>query len=299
MKLSAISAALILTAGWITAISAATPAAVADTCPPSMSFVVGGTGDPSGVRTPNVPAGPRTNIWYPASISPDAGTASGDESVRQATTSLGAAVAGFKASCPGSHVNLVGYSLGAVAVSNVCDTTSGTNTTCITSGNPKAENGSFAYLPSFIPGFTFNGPRVAPTNGPTVVEICNPRDLYCNGGNPLQDPGHFIDSAIGTYLQGQHAYPTTPVAPVIPSTPLPVPDEVNLQVLEPVMQAVVPDAPIRTEYVPTPVKELVPPIVADILPAPIADYIPPPPPPPPPLPPLPPALPPLPRIPGL
>lgn len=247
-------------------------ASAGPTCAPVQNFVVGGTGDPTGVRVPHVPPGARTNIVYPASISPVAGSVSGDDSVRIGRDNLHRSVTEFQARCPGSKVNLVGYSLGAIVVSDECGVIR--NATCYTIGNPKAPNGSMANLPSFIPGFHMTGVRPAPASGSRVVEICNARDLYCNGGNPLQDPGHFVDAAIGTYLQGQHGYPAPVEAPVVPSTPalLPVP---NLhEVLEGVARELVPVAPIRNEYVATPLRELLPPAIGRVLPREIAEFVP-------------------------
>lgn len=259
------------------------PVADAQVCPASQNFVVGGTGDPNGGGTPNVPAGPRTNIVYPASISPVAGYVSGDESVRLGTEGLTNALNDFRARCPGSGVTIIGYSLGAIVVSDVCDRLGGANTTCITEGNPKRLPGAdgagiLGVLPTFIPGFHFTGWRAAPAGGPAIVEICNLRDLYCNAVNPLQDPLTFAERAIGTYCQAQHAYPAPCADPVYPSYPVPL-DVPNPRDLEPVMVQLVPSAPIRpldAPYVPTRFGDFLPPVVAASLPAALTDYVPPP-----------------------
>ncbi|MBD0860625.1 cutinase family protein [Gordonia sp. zg691] len=258
------------------------PVAEAAVCPASQNFVVGGTGDRNGVNTPNVPAGPRTNIVYPASISPVGGHESGDESVRIGTDGLTRALNGFRARCPGSAVTIIGYSLGAVVVSNVCDRLSGWRKTCITEGNPKRQPGAdgagiMGVLPTFIPGFTFTGWREAPAGGPRIVELCNLRDLYCSSVNPLKDPLTFVERAVGTYCQQQHSYPAPCADPVLPYVPVPW-DVPNLRDLDPLTRQLVPAAPIRIDapYIPTRLGDFLPPIVRDALPAVVTDWVPPP-----------------------
>lgn len=259
------------------------PQAEAQVCPGSQNFVVGGTGDPNGAYVPNVPAGPRTNIIYPASISPVGGYVSADESIRIGTEGLTNALNSFRARCPGSGVTIIGYSLGAIVVSDVCDRLDGRNTTCITEGNPKRQPGAegsgiTGILPTFIPGFVFTGWRAAPAGGPAIVEICNLRDLYCSAINPLKDPLTFAERAIGTYCQQQHSYPAPCAEPVFPSYPVPW-DVPNPRDLDPVTRQLVPHAPIRTldaPYVPTRLGDFLPPVLDAALPTEVTGYVPPP-----------------------
>lgn len=186
-----------------------TPRTVASTCDLSMTFVVGGTWDPTGAGTPRVPAGPRMNIVYPASIAPFGGRTSGDESIRQAKASLDTTARAFRTRCPRSAVNVVAYSLGAAAASDLvavwnADPVMSGNTWFTLIGNPKkpldratGRGGIMGQLPSILPGLTHTGFRPAATN---VTEVCATRDVYCSATRDIR----LVGAALGTYVFMQH-----------------------------------------------------------------------------------------------
>lgn len=282
---------LALAATVTTGVGVASADPVSD-CPTAMNFVVGGTGDPDGGMIEQVPDGERTDIHYPASIAPVAGWVGGDDSVHIAETGLDAAVRDFRAGCPDAQVNLVGHSLGAVAVSNVCDRyqvdlTMQSGTSCYTTGNPKrrsvdGKGGIMGQWPTFAPGFAFTGERGEPGPVP-VYETCGTWDGICNAPNPFVDPVGTIKAAIG-YATGSHVYsddpiPATPgdnlveaetiLTRLIPDAPVPDLDVATAhEALEPVAQALVPDhaIDIGAPYEPTPIGEYLPPIARDNIP---------------------------------
>lgn len=199
------------------------PAAQAAPCPATMNFAVGGTGDPTGVHTPGVPAGPRTNVPYPATVD--------DNAQRIGRTNLTNAVNGFRAQCPNSHVTVTGYSGGAQIVGDWRDQNPGMrNTNVILVSDPRAPGGLAAVLPSVPFWWTNQGPR--PASPIPTSNICRANDLVCNIGNPLQDPIHAINAAIG-FATGAHNYAPHEINPapgnhVPASNPGPIPEVVRV-----------------------------------------------------------------------
>lgn len=270
--------------------------AYAAPCPPVMHFAVGGVGDPNARAVPTPQ--PRTVIHYSASLAP-IGNIGGDTSVREGERNLDHAARAFRQRCPDSRIEATGASMGALIAGNVRDRwqhdpTMRRNTRFVLISDPRARNGAMNQLPSFIPGFTHTGTRPASTI-PTST-VCRDNDFICNAGNPFQNPGHAVNAAIG-YLTGAHAYSTRdvdrsaghhalpPTQRHVPDTPLPVRMPTPREVLEPIVQAIVPDAPITPQYTPTPIREYVPPAVKPFVPKHLGDTI---------LPPLPPIR--LPRL---
>ncbi|MEC4616172.1 cutinase family protein [Tsukamurella tyrosinosolvens] len=199
------------------------PAAQAAPCPATMNFAVGGTGDPTGQFTPGVPAGPRTNVPYPATVD--------DNAQRIGRQNLTNAVNSFRAQCPNSHVTVTGYSGGAQIVGDWRDQNPGMrNTNVILVSDPRAPGGLAAVLPSVPFWWTNQGPR--PASSIPTSNICRANDPVCNLGNPLQDPIHAINAAIG-FATGAHNYAPQEVNPapgnhVPASNPGPIPEVVRV-----------------------------------------------------------------------
>lgn len=250
------------------------PHADAAPCPASMTFVVGGTGDPNGVNTPGVPPGPRTNVWYPATVD--------DHAQAVGRANLTAAVTSFRGQCPGSHVTAIGYSGGAQVVGDWRDANPGIgNANVILVSDPRAPQGIAAMLPSVPFWWTNQGPR--PASPIPTSNICRTDDPICNLGNPLQDPIHAINTAIG-WVQGAHGYsngdvnpapgqhtiPGPATLPEVVRTPIPVPTPRQLSPIEPfvggqVQQQWTPPAVARGTAARN-VGEVIPPALAGFIP---------------------------------
>lgn len=253
------------------------PAANAAPCPATMNFAVGGTGDPTGVHTPGVPAGPRTNVPYPATVD--------DNAQRIGRDNLTNAVSTFRAQCPGSHVTMVGYSGGAQIVGDVRDRMNGAgNMNVILVSDPRAPGGLAAVLPSVPFWWTNQGPR--PASSIPTSNICRANDPVCNLGNPLQDPIHAINAGI-SFLTGAHNYAPHEINPAPgnhtpPSNPGPIPEVVRVpaKVKMPTPRQISPvepfvDGTVQRQWTPPAVArgtaarnvaEVVPPVVAAALP---------------------------------
>lgn len=187
-------------------------------CPDQVTFAVGGTGDTHSQFVPGVPAGPRVNIEYPASIRP-VGDMTGNDSIGVGADQLDAQARAYRVHCPETHINAQGYSLGAAVVSNVCDGWQGdavmnSNTTCTTVGNPTRRqrdgtSGILGQIPAVVPGLT---PAAHSNAGPIpVTEVCNSNDIICNAPNPVINPLEFANGVVG-YFSGDHGYPQ-PIPP--------------------------------------------------------------------------------------
>ncbi|MFC3243860.1 cutinase family protein [Gordonia humi] len=224
--------------------------------------------------------------------SPPDGDVGGDDSVARGEHALDTAARAFRAECPGSHITVVGHSQGALVAGNVRDDWSDDplmrdDVDVVLVSDPRAADGAMSQLPSVIPGFTHTGPR--PASPIPTSSVCHDNDAICNVGNPIHDPGHAVDAAIG-YVIGAHEYQYVPHDPgrhdlppvnhIVPSTPLDN-DPPNLRdTLEPVTQALIPDAPIIIgRYEPTPIRDYIPQAAHHLVPDDIGDIV---------LPPLPP-----------
>ncbi|OZG26089.1 hypothetical protein BH683_025025 [Williamsia sp. 1138] len=194
-----------------TSLSAASPASPGS-CPDQVTFAVGGTGDTHSQHVPGVPAGPRENIDYPASIRP-IGVVTGNESISVGTDELDSRARSYRSRCPDTHINAQGYSLGAVVVSTVCDrwqidSVMSGNTTCTTVGNPirpqrDGTSGILGQLPPIVPGLAVDRHD---NRGPIpVTDVCNSNDIICNAPNPVVNPLEFANGILG-YYEGDHGY---------------------------------------------------------------------------------------------
>lgn len=252
------------------------PQANAAPCPSSMTFVVGGTGDPASVNAPGVPAGPRTNINYPATLD--------QYSVAAGERALSGAVTTFRAQCPGSHVTMYGYSQGALVAGNVRDQMPGLgNSNVVLVSDPRAPQGISAMLPSVPFWWTNQGPR--PASSIPTANICRANDLVCNIGNPLADPIHAINAAIG-FATGAHNYAPHEINPAPgnhtpPSAPGPIPEVVKVPVKVPTPRQMSPVEPFVSGQVQ---KQWTPPAVArgtaarnvgEVIPPALAGFVPP------------------------
>lgn len=252
--------------------------AYAAPCPSVMTFAVGGTGDPGAQHVPGV-SGPVTRVHYSASIAP-VGNVGGDASLAEGRRNLNAAARSFRQRCPNSSIRVIGNSMGAWVAGDVRDQwqhdpTMRRNTSFTLVSDPRAKQGVVAMIPSLVPGLTMTGPR--PHSTIPTSTICRPTDAICAIGNPLQNPGHAINAVVG-YFAGDHGYSSrevthrpgqhtvAPKTRVVPSTPIPWQPPTPQQVLEPIVQAIVPDAPITPQYTPTPIKAYVPPAVKHLVP---------------------------------
>lgn len=187
-------------------------------CPDQVTFAVGGTGDAHSQFVPVVPAGPRENIDYPASLAPFGGGATAIESIAVGSDQLDARARAYRANCPYTHINAQGYSLGAIVVSHVCndwqnDRVMNRNTGCITVGNPIRPQRDGAsgivtrLLTQLVPQLPIAGDR---SGGPIpVTDVCNTNDIICNAPSPIDNPLEFANGLVG-YHEGDHGY-TEPV----------------------------------------------------------------------------------------
>lgn len=191
--------------------SPATPV-MAKACPHHVTFAVGGTGDPDSEFVPGMPAGPRENILYPASLDPVKGV-SGGRSIAVGSNELDSRAKQYRAQCPDTHITAQGYSLGAVVVANVCgrwqsDAVMNSNTACTTVGNPvrrqrDGTSGILGQLPQLIPDATVEKLQ---TEGPIpLTDVCNSNDIICNAPDPVAKPLEFANGMLG-YHQGDHGY---------------------------------------------------------------------------------------------
>lgn len=252
------------------------PAAQASPCPATMNFAVGGTGDPTGIHTPGVPAGPRTNINYPATVD--------DNAQRIGRQNLTNAVNAFRAQCPASHITATGYSGGAQIVGDWRDQNPGIgNANVILVSDPRAPGGLASVLPSVPFWWTNQGPR--PASSIPTSNICRANDLVCNIGNPLQDPIHAINAAIG-FATGAHNYAPNEINPAPgnhtpPSNLGPIPEIVRVPVKVPTPRQLSPIEPIVSGQVQ---KQWTPPAVArgtaarnvgEVIPPALAGFVPP------------------------
>ena len=256
------------------------PAAQAAPCPATMNFSVGGVGDPASTNTPGVPAGPRTNVPWPASVDNNA--------VAVGQANLTNAVNNFRAQCPGSHVTVTGFSGGALIAGNWRDANPGIqNANVILVADPRANGGISSVLPSVPFWFTNAGPR--PASPVPTSNVCRNDDFICNMGNPLQDPIHTLNTFIawnfgnpaGSHgytnrdvnpAPGEHVLPNrqAPVIPEVVKVPLKVPTPRQMSPIEPFVSGQVqkqwtPPAVARGTAARN-VAEVVPPVVAAALP---------------------------------
>lgn len=277
----------LIAAGLLVQVLVTTAPARAATCPDNMTFAVGGTANGDSIDVPGVRGRHITPIQYPGSLAP-LGNIGGDDSVAEGERALDTAARAYRSQCPDTHIEVVGHSQGALVAGNVRDQWNNDpsmrdNTNVVVISDPRARNGVMSQLPSIIPGFTHTGPR--PDSTIPTSSVCHHNDGICNIGNPFNNPGHAIGSAIGyltgahdynidevQYAPGQHDLPA--VDPIVPSTPL-HDDAPNLRdTLEPVTQAIVPDAPIIIgRYEPTPIRDYIPRIVQHLVPDHVLDVV--------------------------
>jgi len=248
-------------------------AAAAPNCAP-VTFGVGGSADPSSTHLPTAPG--YTPVPWPAPRIPS------DESQAAGRASLTAAIDAAERGCPGRKITVTGYSAGAKVAGDVCEVRS--EVQCNLIADPRRPGGIESNYPSLLPGYTNAGPRPVKSN---ISQTCASHDWVCDSPNVLTDPVGAVQSLVGGFTNRHMDYYKGPQEPAAPAQESPVPTP--KQVLEPVVQAVVPDVPIRDEYVPTPIAAYAPPVlkpVVDLLPPEVKNWTPPP-------------LPALPHIPGI
>lgn len=177
-------------------------------CPAVGTFAVGGNGDPLSSHVPGVGGGWVHRVRYPADVW------QGGRSRQVAMANLNQAARSFRHACPGSHISVVGYSLGASGASRAVDLWQGepwmsSNTSAMFYGNPRRPGGAYggietAGVPS-IPNYTMWGPHQW---GPIPIrEICNWRDLICNTSRPWSaDLTHNWDALLGYAVGTDHLY---------------------------------------------------------------------------------------------
>lgn len=238
-----------------------TPTAQASCAPVTLG--VGGSGDPTSSHLP-VPAGYTPVPWAAPGIP-------SDQSQAQGRAALSAAITRARAECPSRSITVVGYSAGAKVAGDVCDTRPAVHCTLI--ADPRRPGGIEANYPSLLPGYTNAGPR---STKPNETQVCASHDWVCDAPNVFADPVGAVQSAIGVVTGRHQDYYKGPQEPAAPPAP---PAPVTPKVVEPIVQAIVPDTPIRDQYVPTPIAAYVPPVlkpVVDLLPPEIRNWTPPP-----------------------
>ncbi|WP_336790424.1 PE-PPE domain-containing protein [Gordonia malaquae] len=236
--------------------------AYAQPCPDQMTFAVGGVDDPGARRVPGL-SGPVTRVHYSASIAP-VGNVPGDISRREGERNLDRAARSFRRECPDSRIRVIGNSMGALVAGNVRDKWQHDpqmrrNTHFTLVSDPRAKRGIMTMIPSVVPGLTMQGPR--PKSTIPTSTVCRPSDAICDLGNPLVDPGHAINAAIG-YASGDHGYTDAEVTHTpghhtvparvhaVPDTPIAWQPPTPRQVLEPIVTRIVPKhlpAPVARE----------------------------------------------------
>lgn len=185
--------------------------AQASECPQVTYFAIGGNGDPESVEVPGIPGDAhRVNITYPADVF------RGDYSRQVAIDKLDREARALRANCPGTRIEVVGYSLGASAGSILVDRWQSDpamshNTAATFYGNPRQPvvdgwGGIESLgLPNIPFVYTWHGPH---KTGPIPVRnVCNPqRDIICSAPTPDRKD---IRGALGSlqgYLTGDHLY---------------------------------------------------------------------------------------------
>lgn len=144
---------------------------------------------------------------------------------------------------------------------------------CTLIADPRRPGGIEDNYPSLVPGYT-NAPARAPR--PNVTQVCASHDWVCDTPNVFADPVGAVQSLIGGFTGRHMDYYKGPQEPAAPPAP---PAPVSPKVVEPIVQAIIPDVPIQDHYVPTPVISYVPPVlrpVADLLPEAVKAWTPPP-----------------------
>lgn len=260
------------------------PAAQAAPCPATMNFSVGGVGDPASTNTPGVPAGPRTNVPWPATVD--------DNAQRIGRDNLNAAARAFRAQCPNSKIAVWSYSGGAQIAGDVRDQWNNDpvmnrNVHFTLVSDPRATGGIASVLPSIPFFWTNQGPR--PASQIPTSNVCRNDDFICNMGNPLQDPIHTLNTFIAWNFgnpAGSHGYTNRDVNPapgehVLPNRQAPViPEVVKVPVKVPTPRQMSPIEPfvsgqVQKQWTPPAVArgtaarnvgEVVPPVVAAALP---------------------------------
>ncbi|QLF84938.1 serine hydrolase [Gordonia phage Epsocamisio] len=181
-------------------------------CPAVAHYAIGGYQDTDSNNVPNVPAGWRMNIHYPADV------LRADYSRKVAGDKLEKEARHMRATCPGTRIGIYGYSLGASAGSLVVDRWQtqpymAQNTYAVFFGNPRHQVGpdgwggiEAAGLPH-LPGgvYTWYGPR---KSGPIpVTDFCTPRrDFVCSSPVPLHKDLIGAFKSLEGYWTGGHAY---------------------------------------------------------------------------------------------
>lgn len=174
----------------------------------------------------HVPAGHRIiEVPYYAGVIPVYNRKALDASVAEGVSKLTAAVRGFHASCPGSHLTLAGYSEGAVVAGDVLHKLSASSAiphsqiNGVLYGDPRrpfgdgglggVAGGVETNFPTVVPGVTMKGPHEF--GDLTVREVCNENDGICNSANMITNMAAFANGLEG-YRAGDHGYDLNPVA---------------------------------------------------------------------------------------
>lgn len=176
--------------------------ALAGGCPKTTYISIGGTGDPGSVFTPGIPRGVnRINITYPADVW------QGDYSRHVAATKLDRTARQLRASCPGMHLSIRAFSLGASAASLSTDGWIGTplsrNTDAVLYGNPRKPGSAFGGIETVglpnLPNYTWRGPH---RQAWWIRNVCHGGDGVCRSPRPLH-------ANLGAAWNGLYGYATT------------------------------------------------------------------------------------------
>lgn len=258
-RLVMLAALATLTAAGLGTLGALATPAPASAC----TLGVGGSGDPSSTHLPI--SQPYTPVPWAAPGIPS------DESQAQGRAALEQAIARARAECPSRSISVVGYSAGSQIAGDICDADHSVRCTLI--ADPRRPGSTATNYPSLIPGYTNPSPRPARSN---ETQVCNSHDWVCDGPSLFTDPVGAGEAVIGAFTNRHTSYyqgvnePAAPPAPPAPISP---------KVVEPVVQAIVPDVPIRDTYQPTPWVAYVPPVlqpVVQLLPPEVKAWTPPP-----------------------
>lgn len=188
------------------ALAPVTGIAKADTaeCGPG-KFAVGGYG-----AVDKVPDG-YTPIYTPGGIfSHEAGGFNKGQT--EGAANMIEAVETYAETCPTGEIHLSGYSYGAgivhTAVGHIDGQTYAPRVHVELAGNPRHPGGVEDTIPgsTILPGLTFRGAGLTPTNVATFTDACNTgSDAICHMPFPWNDPLGSVGGLVG-YLSGGHRY---------------------------------------------------------------------------------------------
>lgn len=179
-------------------------------CPNVQRYAVGGNGDPQSRGVPHVPW-PYNPVAYSADVF------HGDASRFQARDELNSMAHSVRAACPGTRIEVYGYSLGASAASLAVDWWQSDrrmnyNTIAVLYGDPRRPpaNGFGGVETTGLPNIPFGtytwfgGHRWGPI---PVTDVCHlGHDIVCDAPVPIQSNLPEAWGALNGYLNNGHRY---------------------------------------------------------------------------------------------